>query len=183
LGTITDQDWANTIGALRARGGITSGLTTLPTVVDPYLQANYFPDISDPVILEIRRDRSIELVFEGFRFYDLVRWKRGQLLTQEWNGIYVPAINTLMDLDKNGTPDVSFVESTPSNPVKGVAYVNVAPTIGGKVNPQQLKHGTYGELTWLDNSPRVWDDKMYFYPIPESALLKNPKLGQNPGWQ
>jgi len=183
LGTITDQDWANTIGALRARAGITSGLTTLPTVVDPYLQANYFPDISDPVILEIRRDRSIELVFEGFRFYDLVRWKRGQLLTQEWNGIYVPAINTLMDLDKNGTPDVSFVESIPPNPVKGVSYVNIAPTIGGKVNPQQLKHGTYGELTWLDNSPRVWDDKMYFYPIPESALLKNPKLGQNPGWQ
>lgn len=182
LGTINNQDWINTIGALRARAGITGGLTTLPTVVDPYLQANYFPDISDPVILEIRRDRSIELVFEGFRFYDLVRWKKGQLLTQEWNGIYVPAINTLMDLDKNETPDVSFVESTPSNPVKGVSYVNIAPTIGGKVNPQQLKYGSYGELTWLKNSPRVWNDKMYFYPIPESALLKNPKLGQNKGW-
>jgi hypothetical protein len=152
-------------------------------VADPYLQQNYFPDISNPVILEIRRDRAIELAFEGFRFYDLVRWKRGPLLTQEWTGFYVPAINTLMDLDRNGTPDVSFVTSTPANPVKGVTYVNVAPTIGGKVNPQQLTNGTYGELTWLDNSPRVWDDKMYFYPIPESALLKNPKLGQNPGWQ
>jgi len=183
LGTITDQDWAKTIGALRARAGITGGLTTLPTVVDPYLQANYFPDISDPVILEIRRDRSIELVFEGFRFYDLVRWKRGELLTQPWTGIYVPSINTLMDLDNNGTPDVSFVESTPSNPVKGVTYVNISPAIGGKVNPQQLTNGTYGELTWLNNSPREWNDKKYFYPIPESALLKNPKLGQNPGWQ
>lgn len=182
LGTITDDDWAKTIGALRARAGITGSLNTLPTGADPYLQQNYFPDISDPVILEIRRDRAIELVFEGFRFDDLIRWKRGPLLTQEWTGIYVPSINTLMDLDKNGTPDVSFVTSAPTDPVKGVEYVNVAPTIGGKVNPQQLTNGTYGELTWLENSPRVWDDKKYFYPIPESALLKNPKLGQNPGW-
>lgn len=50
LGTLTNSEWASTIGVLRARGGITGGLTTLPTVVDPYLVANYFPDISNPVI-------------------------------------------------------------------------------------------------------------------------------------
>src|SRR6185437_1429922 len=54
LGTMTDADWAMTIGALRARAGITGGLTSLPTTADSYLQANYFPDITDPVILEIR---------------------------------------------------------------------------------------------------------------------------------
>ncbi len=182
LGSFTDEDWANTIGALRARAGITGGLTTKPTVVDPYLQSNYFPDISDPVLLEIRRERSIELAFEGFRFYDLIRWKRGELLEQPWTGIYVPSLNTPMDLNLDGIPDVAFVEATPANPDKRVTYVNVAPTIGGKENPQQLQHGTYGELTWLKDSPRQWDDKMYFYPIPESASLKNPKLGQNPGW-
>jgi len=182
LGSFTDEDWANTIGALRARAGITGGLTTKPTVVDPYLQSNYFPDISDPVLLEIRRERSIELAFEGFRFYDLIRWKRGELLEQPWTGIYVPSLNTPMDLNLDGIPDVAFVEATPANPDKRVTYVNVAPTIGGKENPQQLEHGTYGELTWLKDSPREWDDKMYFYPIPESASLKNPKLGQNPGW-
>ena len=182
LGSFTDEDWANTIGALRARAGITGGLTTKPTVVDPYLQSNYFPDISDPVLLEIRRERSIELAFEGFRFYDLIRWKRGELLEQPWTGIYVPSLNTPMDLNLDGIPDVAFVEATPANPDKRITYVNVAPTIGGKENPQQLQHGTYGELTWLKDSPRQWDDKMYFYPIPESASLKNPKLGQNPGW-
>jgi hypothetical protein len=182
LGTFTDDDWSNTIGALRARAGITGGLTTKPTTADPYLQANYFPNISDPVLLEIRRERSIELAWEGFRFYDLVRWKRGELLEQPWTGFYVPAINTLMDLDNNGAPDVSFVESAPSNPVSGVTYVNISPTINGKANPQQLSHGTYGEITWLKDAPREWDDKKYFYPIPESALLKNSKLGQNPGW-
>jgi hypothetical protein len=29
---------------------------------------------------------------------------------------------------------------------------------------------------------RQWDDKFYFYPIPQSELQKNPNLTQNPGW-
>ena len=29
---------------------------------------------------------------------------------------------------------------------------------------------------------RQWDDKFYFYPIPQSEIRKNPKLTQNPGW-
>ena len=28
----------------------------------------------------------------------------------------------------------------------------------------------------------VWDDEMYFYPIPDSEIRKNPNLKQNPGW-
>lgn len=30
--------------------------------------------------------------------------------------------------------------------------------------------------------PRQWDDKMYFFPIPRTEIMKNPNLGQNPGW-
>ena len=29
----------------------------------------------------------------------------------------------------------------------------------------------------------VWDDKMYFYPIPDSEIRKNPNLKQNPGYR
>lgn len=29
---------------------------------------------------------------------------------------------------------------------------------------------------------RNWDDKMYFYPIPNKELFKNDKLTQNTGW-
>ncbi len=29
---------------------------------------------------------------------------------------------------------------------------------------------------------RQWDDKYYFYPIPQSERKKNPNLTQNPGW-
>jgi len=183
LGTLTDADWAATIGQLRARGGITNGLTTKPTVIDLYLQSVYFPDISDPVILEIRRERGIELCLEGFRFPDILRWKRGELMNLEWNGFYVPQLVTPLDLNEDGIPDVAFYQGTkPSPAVSGVTYVDVSPTVGGKTNPQLLKNDTYGELTWMNNIKRKWEDKMYYYPIPQTDLITNPNLGQNPGW-
>jgi len=184
LGTLTDAEWAETIGVLRARAGITGGLSTKPTVADPYLVANYFPGITDPVILEVRRERGIELSLEGFRLGDIIRWKRGALMEQEWNGFYVPSLVTPMDLNEDGIPDVAFYQGTrPSPAVAGVTYVDVSPTAGGKTNSQRLKNSTSGELTWMNEITRKWDDKMYYYPIPQADLQKNPQLGQNPGWQ
>ncbi|MGL5272394.1 MAG: RagB/SusD family nutrient uptake outer membrane protein, partial [Phocaeicola sp.] len=29
---------------------------------------------------------------------------------------------------------------------------------------------------------RIWDEKMYLFPIPQSERMKNPNLTQNPGW-
>ncbi|MBG6234999.1 hypothetical protein IWX76_001567 [Pedobacter sp. CAN_A7] len=183
LGTLTDGDWAQTIGRLRERGGITGGLSSKPTQADPYLMANYFPGISDATILEIRRERGIELSLEGFRFSDILRWKRGQLMEQEWNGFYVPSLVTPMDLNEDGILDVAFYQGTAPTAVPGVTYVNVSPTAGGRTNSQLLKNGSSGELTWMNEIPRKWDDKMYYYPIPQADLQRNPALGQNAGWQ
>lgn len=183
LGTLTNQDWALTVGALRARAGITGGLTTKPTVADPYLVTNYFPNITDPTILEIRRERGIELSLEGLRFPDLLRWKRGELMEKEWNGFYVPALVTPMDLNEDGILDVAFYQGTrPSPAVPGVTYVDVSPKIGSAVNSQLLKNGTSGELIWMNEIPRKWSDKNYYYPIPLNDLQRNPNLKQNPGW-
>lgn len=183
LGTLTDNEWMNTIGAIRSRAGITGGLNAKPTVVDPYLQSNYFPSISDPVILEIRRERGIELAWEGLRFNDLIRWKRGELLTQAWNGFYVPALNTPMDLNGDGKNDVLFYQGTAPAPITGVTFINVSATLpNGSVNPQRLLNNTSGEITWLNNVSRVWQNKKYLYPIPTGDLQINPALGQNPGW-
>jgi hypothetical protein len=183
LGTFTDADWIATIGALRSRAGITGGLTAKPAVADPYLVNNYFPGISDAALLEIRRERGIELAFEGFRFYDLVRWKRGELMNKVWNGFYVPALDQPMDLNGDGKNDVVFYQTPPATQLPGVTYINVAPTLSnGGINPQRLSNGAYGELSWLSNVERKWEDKHYLYPIPESDRLMNPKLGQNPGW-
>lgn len=183
LGTLTNQEWALTIGALRARAGITGGLSIKPIVADPYLVTNYFPNISDPTILEIRRERGIELSLEGFRFSDILRWRRGELMERPWNGFHVPALNVPMDLNEDGILDVAFYQGTrPTPAVSGVTYVDVSPRIGTAVNSQLLKNGTSGELIWMNEIPRKWNERNYLYPIPLNDLQRNPKLLQNPGW-
>lgn len=184
LGSLTNADWAMTIGALRDRAGITSGLEQLPTQVDEYLQTTYFPDINDPVLLEVRRERGIELVMEGFRFDDIKRWGRGDLMKMNWRGFYVPSVDQPIDLNEDGVDDVIFVLEVPS-PLPNVSYefVAVGETLNGEPNPQTLTNGTSGELTWLDNVPRIWDEKRYYYPIPEEDVIMNPNLEQNPGWE
>lgn len=180
LGTLTDVDWANTVGVLRARAGITGGLSAKPTKVDAYFQQNYFPNISDPVILEVRRERSVELALEGFRFTDLKRWKRGELMTMRWTGIYVPALNVQMDLDKDGTPDVIFYKGEKPTGLPA----SCTPVSVGEGTQQGLTGADSGNLTWSDNDPRIWydDGRQYYYPIPQSAIIKNGNLKQNPGW-
>lgn len=182
LGTLTNADWTISVGALRKRAGITSGLTTLPTVVDNYLKTNYFPEINDPILLEVRRERGIELCLEGFRFDDIVRWKRGELMQMEWNGMYIPSLNTPLDLNEDGVLDVAFYKTTAPTKVSGVTYVEVSPLIAGKPNSQLIAGDNSGELTWLNNIPRKWLDKNYYYPIPTGDIITNPNLKQNPGW-
>jgi len=47
-------------------------------------------------------------------------------------------------------------------------------------NPTTPVTFTYSTYTTND---RVWDDKMYYYPIPLSEIYKNRNLIQNPGWE
>lgn len=182
LGTLTTSDWTKTVGALRARAGVTGGLNALPTQVDEYLKKTFFPAISNPVILEVRRERQVELALEGFRFDDLKRWKRGELLAElPWTGMYVPEYNKLMDLDKNGTPDVIFYQGGTSAPTVPAGVARVA--IGGAASNFQTITNTK-HLEWFKAQVRTWypDGRQYLNPIPASAIVKNQNLTQNPGW-
>lgn len=63
--------------------------------------AALYPNVSGScqgIILEIRRERRIELVMEGFRWDDLVRWKAGKLLEPHFIGMYFPSLGEF-DLD------------------------------------------------------------------------------------
>ena len=180
LGTLTDSDWAETIGKLRARGGITGGLDAKPTTVDKYLQETFFPEINDPTILEVRRERLIELVWEATpsSFADVQRWKVGPLLGIKWQGIYVKEFDTNIDLDLDGTPDVYFYTGDKPTPEGHVVYVDM------KNSNWSVDTDGHTILFTPDNKfmSSDWVDKAYFHPISTNDLALNPNLGQNPGY-
>jgi hypothetical protein len=175
LGTFTATDWTNTISLLRKRAGITNA--NYPTTIDPYLKRVYYPNIADPALMEIRRERGVELMMEGLRFDDLRRWKAGTLMNLPYNGVYVPQMNVPYAMNGDGKLNVSFVTKAPtSGAVPGVTYYTINGTL------VQLTQGDHGNIIWLANTPKVWDDKFYLTPIATADLVLNPKLGQNPGW-
>jgi hypothetical protein len=75
-GTISDADLDLTINALRTRAGFNVKLT------NAFVTANNL-DMRE----EIRRERTVELALEGFRYDDLIRWKIAEtVLPQELLG-------------------------------------------------------------------------------------------------
>jgi len=181
LGQMTQATWTETIGALRARAGITgSTLTTLPTQADPYMVSFYKNKFTDPVMLEVLRERCVEMVMEGLRPDDLVRWRLGDLFAESTlNGMYVPDLG-VYDFNGDGVNDVCFYQGAKPTDVTATAFVNVTPSTA--VGMRQLSNGTSGEVLWNPGA-REWLDKKYLYPIPETDRIKNPALGQNPGWE
>ena len=177
LGEFSAAEWDLTIKLLRARAGVASAI---PATADTYLQSTFFPAISDKFLLEIRRERGIELCFEGLRYQDLMRWKCGSLLDSEkilWKGIYIPAKNVNYDLNGDGKADVCIVDKTPTTTTSGVKYV----VLGANI---KLSDVTKGNLIWAWGIQRKWDDKKYLRPIPQSAITLNQALlPQNTGWE
>ncbi len=190
LGSLTDADWAQTVGALRARAGITGGtdetgtLTARPTKAEPYI-ASYYPKMaSNPALLEVLREREIELAFEGFRLQDLKRWAMINLWTEDpWDGIFIPAINAPVDLNGDGKPDAYFYDT---DKIGDETYASIQVYVGtAKNNYLNVKPVDGGYLIHYAMPGRAWPERQYLYPIPQVVLdLYSDKnqLRQNPGW-
>ena len=178
LGKLTNEDWKNTIGALRARAGITGGLTTKPTTIDATFRSTYFPKINDPVLLEIRRERAIELCLEGFRMKDLRRWARADLWqSAKWTGVFIPGYDKLIDINGDGVDDVYFSNPTVANVPADMTQYVVA--LNANVETVTVNGGFVLQYTLKG---RVWNDRMYLDPICSDDILMNPNLTQNPGY-
>lgn len=167
LGEMNNDVWNSTIKLLRERAGVNGAV---PASADPYLQTYYRNQTSDKWILEVRRERGIELALEGQRYDDIMRWKLGELLTTTWQGIYVPVLDTQLDLNDDTKPDL--VVTTNTNYPSGAYYKIV---LG---NTYRLN--ATNNLEYIIN--RKWEDKNYLRPIPKSAIVENPNLKQNTGW-
>ena len=94
------------------------------------IQMPQFTEDGAAWVKRYERERMVELAFENHRFWDVRRWKKGDVY---FSSVDVANISSSLVLSRS------------------------------KVT-------------------RQWDNKYYFYPIPQSELKKNPKLEQNPGW-
>ena len=90
LGEMDAAVWDQTIAQLRSRAGVTP---VVPDKADPYMEAYFLNTVTDKWILEVRRERGIELCLEmGLRWDDDMRWHMGDLLTSDnnpWTGIWI----------------------------------------------------------------------------------------------
>ena len=182
LGTLTASDVAATIDVIRARAGMPK-MGGVPSDVDPLMQ-KYYPNAKGTqlaAILEIRRERTVELCFEGFRQWDLLRWREGRWITPAstggFSGIYFPALGEY-DLDGDGSIDVCIYKGT--RPSTSAPASNVIEIAGN----WSLTNGDSGFLTYYKSEDYVWDEgRDYLWPIPaDQRQITGGVLSQNPGW-
>ena len=171
---MTSDIWDKTIKPLRERAGVTS---IYPTTADPYMVEYFQNQVTDPFILEVRRERGIELTMENVRYDDIIRWHQGELFARPWKGIWIAASETPIDLNGDGVNDC-IVTSDPNNksPLK-ILFIDGASEAGHK-----LSQGTSGNILPATAIERKWHDYKYVKPIPTTALQENPNLTQNPEW-
>ncbi|WP_051959941.1 RagB/SusD family nutrient uptake outer membrane protein [Sphingobacterium sp. ML3W] len=179
LGNLTQSDIDRSIKLLRDRVAMPNLLLSDAIATpDPYLLASY-PNVTKSgqtgAILEIRRERRIELVKEGLRYQDLLRWKEGTKVAQPFYGMYFPGAGEY-DLDQDGKLDLVIYQGTAPTRKPGVQYQKLGELV--------LENGNNGgRIVNLPDIDKKWiESKDYYYPIPTQELQLNDKLEQNEGW-
>ncbi len=113
-----------------------------------------------PLLWEVRRERIIELMGEGFGFYDVRRWaKAPYFVNRQEKGMWWDSNDPIYTINNNGILNES-THLQDATMTEGYIYVQ----------PDPLTQG----LGWLD--------QYYLYCIPTEELLLNENLTQNPGW-
>jgi hypothetical protein len=183
LGVITQEDINKSVNKIRKRAKMPDlNLETSNANIDPFLSACYpNTDKSNAanrgVILEIRRERTVEMTMEGRRQWDMFRWHEGAQLVNKTNkyfGCYIPGPGQY-DVTGDGEPDIEIYETAPASnlPVKK------------KINSDIfLSNGKSGYITAWSSVEYTWNEKRdYLWPLPSSEIiLSNNILTQNPEW-
>jgi len=140
-GAISDQDLNRTINVIRSR-------VNMPALTNAFVAANGLNMLN-----EIRRERTVELAFEGYRRDDLRRWKTAEtVLPQALKG-------------------VKFV---------GTEYQQKYPTLNVGTDIQVDANGF---IITEPASARTFQPKNYLDPLPlQQIQLSKGTLTQNPGW-
>ncbi len=178
LGTLTQSDLDKSVNKIRSRAGMGNLSMTAANSTPDRLLESYYPNVTKSpnmgVILEIRRERTVELCMEGFRLWDMIRWKEGEQLTKPFYGCYFPSAGEY-DMDGDGVNDL-LLYTTDKGSFKGSSK-----KLGSDV---KLTGGNSGYIHALENFNIEWDESRdYLWPIPASErVLSKGALTQNPGW-
>ena len=182
LGTLTQADIELSINPLRERAGVADlSLAEANAYPDPYLAsaetgyANVTGD-NKGVILEIRRERTVELLMENLRYWDIMRWKEGKRFEKPFKGLYFPGTGSY-DLNGDGVDDVCIWSG--SKPATSAATVY-------ELNKEIfLSEGDRGNIVIHTDYVRTWDEERdYLYPVPtDDRVLTQGAITQNPGWK
>lgn len=170
--TLTQADFDKTINAIRDRQS-----TQMPhvTLAGNALKVNGV-EINDPdrdatvkpIIWEIRRERRVELAYEGLRFNDLRRWGKLEYADMTKN----KKLNMGAWINKADYPENA----------EALAKITLCDENGNIVTGNE---GYIMPITEVAKM-RVMADKDYLYPIPvdQITMYENHgfKLTQNPGW-
>jgi len=177
LGILSQADLDKSIKLIRDRVGMPNiNLLQANSNPDAFLAKDY-PNVNGDmkgVLLEIRRERRIELVMESFRWDDILRWKSGQLVTRQFKGMYFPGTGRF-DLDNDGKDDIWIYEGD-KPAASGIQLLKLGSEI-------LLENGNKGNVIINAHIKKVFDEKKdYLYPIPVQERQLNPNLTQNPNW-
>lgn len=187
LGILQQSDVDRSIKLLRDRVGMPNmNLQEIDMLgSDPFLLAaeTGYPNVAgqpqEAYILEIRRERAIELFDEDMRHTDLIRWRNGQAYNHKFLGFYIANAEGQHDLDKNGTIDVWFYTGD-------APKAEAIPTgcVIRKIDEQAyFTDKTSGNIIANPIVDGKWnDEKDYYYPIPINERSLNPNLTQNKNW-
>ena len=124
LGAFNQSICDQTINKLRARGGV-AGLNLSNIPEDPTRDSSV-----DPEMWEIRRERAVELMGEGFRFDDLRRWKKMDYATERKLGMYIIAAEEDNKVPVLNNADAGYVSylGVPPTPFPDYYYLYPIPT-------------------------------------------------------
>ena len=198
LGTLTQEDLEISIKKIRDRVGMPNiDMDAANANPDPYLCAleSGYQNVTGPnkgVILEIRRERTIELCLEGHRYYDIIRWKEGKMFEQPFLGMYFPGLTQGSGDNRYDVFDMNDGIAGDKEKVDICIYTGKKPSVKNirkfyKLGEEfVLTDGDKGNIIChdIEKEPRQWNEERdYFFPIPTTERsLTNGALTQNPGW-
>jgi hypothetical protein len=190
MGELTDSDLDMSVNLLRSRAGVSP--MTLNPAVDPVQEARY-PNIKSNTqwreLLEIRRERRVELALEGYRIDDLNRWMAGLLLENEPEGLYFPGFGKY-DLTGDGIDDIILIDVSESIPEAddkeenelGVKLIYYRVGYQDSDASFYLSNGNSGTIATVKDRGSFVEPKYYYRPVPQTQVTLNPNLTQIFGW-